>query len=138
MATRSQTTKLAVNSREADGSRSARRLRRAGRVPGVVYGGNDGPQCFDVDERELRHALAARGAVLDLGIDGGAASPVVLKEEDTRRFGAGMVALKGEVAARILAGIARDCAFTERIAAPGAEVPNLVDDGRPPQCGSWP
>jgi large subunit ribosomal protein L25 len=83
MATRSKTTKLAVTSREAVGSRAVRRLRRAGRVPGVVYGGNDGPLSFDVDERELRHALAARGAVLDLAIDDAASSPVVLK--DTQR-----------------------------------------------------
>ena len=83
MASRSQTTKLEVSSRAAGGSRPARRLRHAGRVPGVVYGGNSGPETFDVDERELRHALAARGAVLDLSIDGGAASPVVLK--DTQR-----------------------------------------------------
>src|ERR1019366_4111645 len=33
------TTKLDVQSRAADGSRAARRLRRAGRVPGVLYGG---------------------------------------------------------------------------------------------------
>jgi large subunit ribosomal protein L25 len=83
MASRSQTTKLEVSSRQPDGSRSARRLRRAGRVPGVVYGGSGGPEAFDVDERELRHALAARGAVLDLSIDGGDPSPVVLK--DTQR-----------------------------------------------------
>ena len=80
MASRSKTTKLAATSREAHGSRAVRRLRRAGRVPGVVYGGGDGPASFDVDERELRHALAAQGAVLDLAIDGGAASPVVLKD----------------------------------------------------------
>jgi large subunit ribosomal protein L25 len=80
MATRSKTTKLDVTSREGGGSRAVRRLRRSGRVPGIVYGGGDGPQAFDVDERELRHALAARGAVLDLSIDGAAANPVVLKD----------------------------------------------------------
>ena len=80
MATRSKTTKLAVSSREAGGSRAVRRLRRAGRVPGIVYGGNGGPQSFEVDERELRHALAAAGAVLDLSIDDADPSPVVLKD----------------------------------------------------------
>src|SRR5271170_1802970 len=64
------TTKLDVNSRAADGSRAARRLRRSGRVPGVLYG----------DARELRLALASSGAVLDLSIDGGKTTPVVLKE----------------------------------------------------------
>ncbi len=71
---------LTVNSRESEGSRAARRLRRAGRVPGVLYGGNGEPLSFDVDARDLRIALAASGAVLDLSIDGAKASPVVLKE----------------------------------------------------------
>jgi large subunit ribosomal protein L25 len=74
------TTKLSVNSRSAGGSRAARRLRRSGRVPGVLYGGDGEPVGFDADERELRHALAGSGAVLDLSIDGGKATPVVLKE----------------------------------------------------------
>jgi large subunit ribosomal protein L25 len=74
------TTKLNVNSREAAGSRAVRRLRRSGRVPGVLYGGGAEPVGFDADERELRHALAGSGAVLDLSIDGGKATPVVLKE----------------------------------------------------------
>jgi large subunit ribosomal protein L25 len=74
------TSKLEVRSRAADGSRAARRLRRTGRVPGVIYGGGGDPVGFDVDERELRHALAAAGAVLDLSVDGAKATPVVLKE----------------------------------------------------------
>jgi large subunit ribosomal protein L25 len=74
------TTKLAVNSRVADGSRAARRLRRSGRVPGIVYGGGGGSVSFDADARELRLALAGSGAVLDLSVDGQSATPVVLKE----------------------------------------------------------
>jgi large subunit ribosomal protein L25 len=74
------TSKLEVRSRDAEGSRAARRLRRTGRVPGVIYGGGGDPVGFDVDARELRHALAASGAVLDLSVDGGKATPVVLKE----------------------------------------------------------
>jgi large subunit ribosomal protein L25 len=73
-------TKLNVTSRTAEGSRAARRLRREGRVLGVVYGGGQDPVGFDADARELRHALAGSGAVLDLSVDGGKATPVVLKE----------------------------------------------------------
>jgi large subunit ribosomal protein L25 len=76
----STTTKLSVSSRESQGSRAAKRLRRTGRVPGVLYGGGDEPQGFDVDARELRLALAKAGAVLDLSVDGGKTTPVVLKE----------------------------------------------------------
>jgi large subunit ribosomal protein L25 len=73
-------TQLAVKSRDAEGSRAARRLRRAGRVPGILYGGGAPTLSFDVDARELRLALARAGAVLDLSVDGGEATPVVLKE----------------------------------------------------------
>ena len=57
-----------------------RRLRRSGRVPGVLYGGGKQSLGFDADARELRMALAGSGAVLDLSIDGGKPTPVVLKE----------------------------------------------------------
>jgi large subunit ribosomal protein L25 len=72
--------KLEVSSRVADGTRAARRLRRSGRVPGVVYGGGGESTGFEVDARELRLALASSGAVLDLSVDGKKATPVVLKE----------------------------------------------------------
>ena len=73
-----QSTKLSISPREPEGSRATRRLRRAGRVPGVLYGGDGEPLTFSVDARELRHALAARGAVLEV-IDEGNAVPAVLK-----------------------------------------------------------
>jgi large subunit ribosomal protein L25 len=73
-------TKLDVRSRAPEGSRAARRLRRSGRVPGVLYGGGGDSVGFDVDSRDLRLALAKSGAVLDLSIDGAKATPVVLKE----------------------------------------------------------
>jgi len=76
----STTTKLQVSSRTPEGSRAARRLRRSGRVPGVIYGGDGEPLSFDVDERELRHALAGAGAVIDVSIDGAGSLPVVLKD----------------------------------------------------------
>jgi large subunit ribosomal protein L25 len=76
----SQTTALHVSPREAAGSREARRLRRTGGIPGVVYGGGEDPVSFAVEERTLRHALANAGAVMDLTIKGGGATPVVVKE----------------------------------------------------------
>jgi large subunit ribosomal protein L25 len=74
------TTKLDVKSRSVGGSRDVRRLRRSGRVPGVLYGGGGDSVSFDADARELRLALARSGAVLDLSVDGKRATPVVLKE----------------------------------------------------------
>ena len=74
----SQTTKLTISPREPDGSRATRRLRRSGRVPGILYGGDAEPLTFSVDARELRHALAATGAVLEVS-DGGSGTPAILK-----------------------------------------------------------
>jgi large subunit ribosomal protein L25 len=75
-----QTTALAVANREAGGSREARRLRRTGSVPGILYGGGEDPVTFQVDARVLRNTLAHAGAVLDLAIGSSAATPVVIKE----------------------------------------------------------
>ena len=68
--TTSQATALPVQTRTPEGSRAARRLRRSGKVPGVVYGGGQDPLSFEVDARDLRLALAHAGALLDLAIDG--------------------------------------------------------------------
>src|SRR3954466_13384349 len=57
----SQATRLNATLRETTGSRAIRRLRRSGRVPGVLYGGTGEAVAFDVDARELRHALHAAG-----------------------------------------------------------------------------
>ena len=75
----SQPTKLSISEREVSNSRATRRLRREGQVPGVLYGGDDDSLAFAVDERELRHALAARGAVVELHL-GGNATPAVLQD----------------------------------------------------------
>jgi large subunit ribosomal protein L25 len=74
-------THLDVKSRMPAGSRDVRRLRRAGFVPGVLYGGVGEPVSFAVEARALRHALHARGAVLDVAIDGAAPTPAVLKDQ---------------------------------------------------------
>ena len=77
---RNDSTSLTVAAREPGGSRHARRLRREGNVLGVLYGGGDEPVPFQVSARTLRHALAHSGAVIDLQIEGGGSSPVVIKE----------------------------------------------------------
>ncbi len=79
---RRETETLKVVPREPAGSRSARRLRREGDVPGIVYGGGEDPVAFQVPSRELRYALSHGGAVIDLEIEGAAATPVVVKEHD--------------------------------------------------------
>jgi large subunit ribosomal protein L25 len=80
MAASTDTSSLDVRSRAAEGSRSARRLRRTGQVPGVIYGGEGGPELFAVDARILRNTLARSGAIIEVAVDGAAASPVLVKD----------------------------------------------------------
>ena len=75
----STSTSLSITAREAASSRETRRLRRGGKVPGVLYGQGKSPVAFAVDARELRNALVSSGAVLELSMDG-TTQPAVLKE----------------------------------------------------------
>lgn len=71
---------LEVTARTEHGSRSMRRLRRAGRVPGVIYGGKDEPVAFEADARIMRNMFRDAGALLQVSVDGGKAQPVQIKE----------------------------------------------------------
>ena len=66
--------------REDFGSRSTRRLRREGFVPGVVYSGGSEAKPFQVNERDVRGILSEGAALFDLEIDGSKAVPVVIKD----------------------------------------------------------
>jgi large subunit ribosomal protein L25 len=73
---------LEVRVREERGSAAARRLRKTGFIPGVVYGGNAEPTAIAVAERELRKALTTDhglNAILDVRLNGDT-RPVILKE----------------------------------------------------------
>jgi large subunit ribosomal protein L25 len=72
---------LKVSERAEFGSRTSRRLRRSGLVPGVVYGGGKETRAFQVAERDARTALAHGGALIDLEFDGSGTTPVVIKEQ---------------------------------------------------------
>jgi large subunit ribosomal protein L25 len=75
-----ESTKLSLNARDPEGSRSARRLRRTGEVPGVIYGGDGEPSHFSVDARILRNTLARSGAILQVAVDDADAAPVLVKD----------------------------------------------------------
>jgi len=74
------TSTLSLTARDPEGSRNARRLRRSGLVPGVIYGGGDTPTHFAVDARILRNTLARSGAILEVSLDGAAGTPVLVKD----------------------------------------------------------
>lgn len=59
--------------RDAQGSSASRRLRRTGKVPGIVYGGAAAPLQIELDHNALYHALrkeAFHSSVLMLTVDG--------------------------------------------------------------------
>jgi large subunit ribosomal protein L25 len=64
---------LQVVQREGRGSADARRLRRQGLIPGVLYGRGKPPHAISIPERDLRRALTGDGglhAILDVVLDG--------------------------------------------------------------------
>lgn len=59
--------------RDLQGTSASRRLRRANRVPGILYGGPDKPQPIDLDHNEIYQHLrkeAFHSSVLTANVDG--------------------------------------------------------------------
>ena len=82
----SQRPSLSVEERSERGSRAARRLRRAGFVPGVLYGASHADAvAFKVGSRELRHALGDGSALIDVKIAAEKSVPAILKEHQLHR-----------------------------------------------------
>lgn len=74
---------ISLNAQERSefGDGPARRLRKQGFVPGVVYQPGGPSLALSLPDRDLRRALAeGRTAVIDLTIDGSGARPVLLKD----------------------------------------------------------
>ena len=62
-----------ANKRELQGTSASRRLRRASRVPGIIYGGTAKPQAIEFDHNELFQHLrkeAFYSSVLTMNVDG--------------------------------------------------------------------
>lgn len=60
-------------SRATEGRAAARRMRRVGKTPGVVYGGTGTPQPIELDHNALFHALrneAFHSSILSMKVDG--------------------------------------------------------------------
>ncbi|MHB8263875.1 MAG: 50S ribosomal protein L25 [Acidimicrobiales bacterium] len=79
-----ETILIAETGRET-GSRSSRRLRREGKIPGVLYGREVGPYALHVDAKELRTVLqgeAGLNALMRLEVDG---KPYITMAKDIQR-----------------------------------------------------
>lgn len=75
-----ETAQLKLSARTADGSRANRRLRRRGMVPGIVYGAGRDPEPFEVDALLLFNTLKDAGTLLEITVDGGKPTPVIVQE----------------------------------------------------------
>ena len=65
--------KFTASSRSVQGSSASRRLRLAGRVPAIVYGGKSAPASIELDHNEIYHALNKEefhASILDMVLDG--------------------------------------------------------------------
>jgi large subunit ribosomal protein L25 len=65
--------KFNATSRSVQGSSASRRLRRAGRVPAIVYGGTEKPLNIELDHNEIFHALRKEefhASILDMILEG--------------------------------------------------------------------
>ena len=74
--------------RDAQGTGASRRLRRAGHVPGIIYGGAADALAVTMDHNELYHLLrkeAFHASVLSIDVDGSKES-VVLRDTQWHPF----------------------------------------------------
>jgi large subunit ribosomal protein L25 len=116
---------LSLTARDPEGSRNARRLRRSGLVPGVIYGGGDTPTHFAVDARILRNTLAHSGAILQVSLDGAKGTPVLVK--DVQRH-----PVRGEAVHVDLLRVRMDQAIQTTVTVElvgGDEAPGVVEGG---------
>jgi large subunit ribosomal protein L25 len=68
-----ETTTLSAERRARAGKGAARATRRAGRIPGIIYGGDQEPLPISLEPRELSRVLAKRGflaTVVEVNVDG--------------------------------------------------------------------
>jgi len=62
--------KLKGSARQARGSREAQRLRRHGKLPGILYGHGQTPQAVAVVTEDLQHVLEHHSPMIELDVDG--------------------------------------------------------------------
>src|SRR5579875_780047 len=72
---------LTAEAERTTGSRASRRLRRAGRVPAVLYGHGMKPVAVSVNARELRSVLSAHGLNQALNLEVAGTKHLVLARE---------------------------------------------------------
>lgn len=79
---------ISVNKRELQGKGASRRLRGCGKVPGIIYGGENPPQAIELDHNNLYHKLkleAFHASILSIDL-GGKKEQVLLRDLQMHPF----------------------------------------------------
>ncbi len=75
-----ETPTIAAQIRERTGSRYAARIRKAGRLPAVIYGHKSNPVAISVDEKEITVLMQHGAHVMDINIEGAATETCLVKD----------------------------------------------------------
>ena len=79
---------ISAKKRELQGKGASRRLRGSGRVPGIVYGGENPAQSIELDHNDLYHQLkleAFHASILTMDVEG-KKEPVLLRDIQMHPF----------------------------------------------------
>jgi len=79
---------VSAEKRTLQGKGASRRLRRSGKTPGIIYGGNGEPQSIELDHNTLFHKLkleAFHASILTLNV-GGSKEQVLLRDIQMHPF----------------------------------------------------
>ena len=80
--------KVVAYERSVQGTGASRRLRNAGKTPGIIYGGNETPKAIELDHNALFHALrkeAFHSSILEIEI-GGKTEKALLRDYQMHPF----------------------------------------------------
>lgn len=75
-----ETPKIEAERREKVGTIYSQRLRKAGRLPAIIYGHKKDPVAVSIDEKEILTHLHRGTHVLDIAVKGGGSETVLVKE----------------------------------------------------------
>ena len=116
---------LHANKRVASGSRASKRLRREGRVPGVVYGTTVESQPIHVSSRDLYsvlHTQAGLNAIIELDVEG---TPVLTVAREVQRH-----PVRGEIEHLDFIEVRMDQAIEAEVGVEYTGTPvGVIDDG---------
>lgn len=75
-----ETPTIQAKLRDRIGSRYSQRLRKAGRLPGVIYGHKANPVAVSVDEKEMLTVLRHGTHVVNINVEGGESQTCLVKD----------------------------------------------------------